>query len=117
MTFAVLSQCCCTKKGVIEDYPFDSTTAVFKVMGKAFALADSVEFELINVKCDPEKALELRAQHDAVIPGYHMNKKHWNSLQIDGSLEQGDIFQWIDDSYELVASKLSKALQEELAAL
>lgn len=117
MTFEVLRQYCCAKKGVLEDYPFDETTAVFKIMGKMFALANSIDFVLINVKCDPELALELRAQYDAVTPGYHMSKKHWNSLQMDGSLEQRAIFEWIDHSYDLVVSKLPKLLKEELAEL
>jgi len=76
----MLRQHCCAKPGVVEDYPFGEETATFRVMGKMFALSDPFEFTLINVKCDPELALELRAQYSAVTPGYHMNKKHWNSL-------------------------------------
>ena len=117
MTFEMLRHCCCAKKGVTEDYPFDSTTATFRVMGKIFAIADSEEFTRVNLKCEPERALNLREQYAGVIPGYHMNKKHWNTILLDGSLPQDDIFQWIEESYHLVTAKLPKNLKEELEAL
>lgn len=113
----MLRQVCTAKKGVLEDYPFDETTATFKVMGKIFAIADAQDFQSINVKCDPLKALALREQYSAVVPGYHMNKKHWNTLQLDGSLAHHDILEWIDDSYQLVAGKLPRNLKEELETL
>lgn len=108
---------CLNKKGVTESTPFDDVTLVFKVMNKMFALTD-VEGDLsVNLKCDPEKAIELRQEYDAVIPGYHMNKKHWNTIAIDGSIPAKQIQQWIDDSYDLIVRSLTKKLQEELKEL
>lgn len=100
---------CLTKKGVTEEFPFDQNTLVYKVMGKMFALADVDTFQSINLKCDPEKAIQLRETYKGVTPGYHMSKKHWNTVQTDGSIADNLIFQWIDDSYQLVVGKLSSA--------
>lgn len=108
---------CIALKGVSEEFPFDENTLVFKVMGKMFALCDVNSFESINVKCDPEKAIELREQYSTVLPGYHMNKKHWNTVLIDGSIDDKLIYQWILDSYHLVIASLTKNLREELAKL
>ncbi|MBX2841603.1 MAG: MmcQ/YjbR family DNA-binding protein [Flammeovirgaceae bacterium] len=108
---------CLKKNGVIEETPFDEITLVFKVMGKMFALTDIVNFESINLKCDPEEAVALREKYDTVLPGYHMNKKHWNTIKIDGELSDNELKHWIDHSYNLVVSKLSKKLQEELTNL
>lgn len=105
---------CLSKKGVTEEFPFDQVVLVFKVKGKMFALTDTDEFESINLKCDPEIAAELRERYPAVLPGYHMNKKHWNTLLMDGSLPDKLIKKWIDDSYELVVKGLPKKLKEEL---
>ncbi|MCU0413997.1 MAG: MmcQ/YjbR family DNA-binding protein [Ignavibacteriaceae bacterium] len=101
---------CLKKKGVTEEFPFDEETLVFKVMGKIFLLAslESVPLQ-INLKCDPEKAVELREEYEVVQPGYHMNKKHWNTIIINGSISTGQIFEWIDDSYNLVLAGLSKS--------
>ena len=105
---------CLLKKGSSEDFPFDDVTLVFKVMGKMFALA-SLDGDLsINLKCNPEKAIELRASYPSVIPGYHMNKKHWNSVIIDGSVNDRLIMEWIDHSYALVVNSLTKKQKEEL---
>jgi predicted DNA-binding protein (MmcQ/YjbR family) len=94
---------CITKNSATESFPFDEETLVFKVAGKIFALV-SLEGELtINLKCDPCFALELRERYPAVTPGYHMNKKHWNTVAVDGSISDKEIFSWIDHSYELVA--------------
>lgn len=108
---------CLNLKGVTQEFPFDNRTLVYKVMGKMFALADVEEFESINLKCDPEKAIELRERYPAVKPGYHMHKKHWNTVVIDGSLSDRLIEEWIIDSYNLVASGLTKKLKEELSQL
>jgi len=97
---------CLAKGGVTEEFPFDEETMVFKVMGKMFALADVTVFESINLKCDPEQAVLLREQYPAVLPGYHMNKKHWNTVLMDGSLPDKLVKQWIDNSYNLVAARL-----------
>lgn len=109
---------CISKPGVTEDFPFDENTLVFKVMGKMFALADVEEFISMNLKCDPERAVELREKYDGtVLPGYHMNKKHWNTVMVDGAMNDRELQDLIDHSYELVASGLPKALKEELKNL
>lgn len=105
---------CIAKPGVTEELPFDESTLVFKVMGKMFTLTNIDCFESFNVKCDPEKAVELREQYRAVEPGYHMNKKHWNTIRIDGELKQPELQHWIDHSYDLVVSKLTKKQKETL---
>ena len=99
---------CLFKVGVTESFPFDETTLVFKVMGKMFALTDTQDDFSINIKCDPEKAVELRERYPAVLPGYHMNKNHWNTILVDGSVNDEILKQWIDDSYMLVAKSLTK---------
>lgn len=107
----------CLQKGslISEDFPFDEQTLVIKVAGKMFVLADiTSDTPSINLKCDPERALELRAQYDAVQPGYHMNKKHWNTVVIDGSIPDEDILRMIDHSYECVVEGLSRADRERL---
>ena len=108
---------CLQKKGVTEEFPFDSKTLVFKVMGKMFALTDVDMFTSINLKCDPERAVELRERYSAVMGGYHMNKKHWNTVLMDGTLPDNLVKEWIDHSYELVVAKLPKALKEQFNVL
>jgi len=108
---------CLGKKGVTEEFPFDESTLVFKVMGKMFALTDLENFESVNLKCDPENAIQLREEFAAVMPGYHMNKKHWNTVLMDGTISDRLIKTWIDDSYNLVAASLSKQFQLELKRL
>lgn len=105
---------CISKPGVTEEFPFDSNTLVFKVAGKMFALSDIVNFESINFKCEPELAVELRERYPAVTPGYHMNKKHWNTVAMDGTIENKLILQWIDHSYNLVVSGLPRKVQAGL---
>jgi predicted DNA-binding protein (MmcQ/YjbR family) len=99
---------CLNKKGVTEEFPFDANTLVFKVMGKMFALTDVDNFESINLKCDPERAIQLRDEYEAVQPGYHMNKKHWNTVLMDGRVGERLIKEWIDHSYELVVQSLPR---------
>ncbi len=108
---------CLSKKGVTEEFPFDHDTLVFKVMGKIFALADVDRFESINLKCDPELVLTLREHYPAVQPGYHMNKKHWNTVLMDGSVSDNLLTEWIDHSYDQVVSGLTKAMKATLLAL
>lgn len=96
---------CLKKEGVTEEFPFGINTLVFKVAGKMFALTDVENFESINLKCLPEEAIQWREQYDAVQPGYHMNKKHWNTVMMDRSLPDKIVKQWIDQSYYLVAKK------------
>ncbi len=97
---------CMLKKGVTESFPFDEITLVFKVMGKMFALTNTEGEFTLNLKCDPEKAIELREHYPSVLPGYHMDKKHWNTVIIDGMVADELLKEWIDDSYDLVVSKL-----------
>lgn len=114
MNIEKIREYCLLKKGVTENFPFDDVTLVFKVADKIFALTNLDGDLSVNLKCDPYRAIELRERHSAVLPGYHMNKKHWNTINIDGAVPDKLIFQWIDDSYDLVVSKLSKARKKEL---
>jgi|SRR5690554_309727 len=117
MNIETLRNYCRDKKGVTEDFPFDDTSLVFKVAGKMFCLTDLEDELAINVKNNPEKNIEMREKYTAVKPGYHMNKKHWNTVQIDGSIPDAMIFQMIDESYDLVVNNLSKKVQQELSLL
>jgi predicted DNA-binding protein (MmcQ/YjbR family) len=108
---------CLAKRGVTEEFPFGEETLVYKVMGKMFALADVTLFESINLKCDPEQAVELREEHPAVQPGYHMNKKHWNTVLMDGSLPDKLVKNWIDNSYNLVVASLPAKVKAEMKSL
>ena len=105
---------CIEKTGVSETFPFDETTLVFKVMGKMFSLTDLEGDFSINLKCDPQKAFELREHYPSVIPGYHMNKNHWNTVMVDGSVSDDLLKQWIDHSYELVVAGLTRKLRMQL---
>nr|MBI1231290.1 MmcQ/YjbR family DNA-binding protein [Cytophagales bacterium] len=102
---------CLAKKGVTEDTPFDPDTLCFRVGGKIFAIVDILAFESVNLKCDPEYAVELRETYPGVSPGYHMNKKHWNTVTFDGSIADTKILEWVDYSYELVLRSLPKKVQ------
>lgn len=115
MTLDILRDYCLLKNQVTEEFPFDAQTLVFKVAGKMFALTDVDQFESINLKCDPERAVELREQFDAVRPGYHMNKKHWNTVLINSDVSHEMILQMVDDSYELVVKSLPQKRRNELA--
>jgi len=105
---------CLSKKGVSESFPFDDTTLVFKVLDKMFTLTDIEDTFKINLKFDEEKALELREQYEAVIPGYHMSKKYWNTIIVDGSIPDNMLQKWIDGSYNIVVSKMPKYKQKKL---
>lgn len=118
MQLSFLHDYCMAKKGVEETLPFGPDTLVYKVMGKAFLLCRvHDEVASFNVKCDPDIALELRETYDAVQPGYHMNKKHWNTINCNAGLSMSLIKQWIDDSYNLVVASLTKTQKAALAAL
>ena len=107
---------CSAKPGSAEDYPFGDEVAVFKVAGKIFALSRLTDDPLrVSLKCEPALAEQLRAAHAAVIPGYHLNKRHWNTVVIDGSLPRAMIEDMVEDSYDLVVSKLSRTRQRGLA--
>lgn len=105
---------CLSKRGVTEETPFGPDTLVYKVMGKMFSICSIDNFGDINLKCDPELAQELRDKYDFVIPGYHMNKKHWNTIQTNTGVPDDLLHKWIDHSYELVVNGLTKKLKEEL---
>ncbi|MCF6366055.1 MAG: MmcQ/YjbR family DNA-binding protein [Bacteroidales bacterium] len=105
---------CLSKKAVSESFPFDKTTLVLKVLDKMFALTDLEDDFSINLKCEPEKAILVREKYNAVKEGYHMNKKHWNTIIIDGSIPDSKLKKWIDDSYNSVVSKMTKKNREKL---
>jgi predicted DNA-binding protein (MmcQ/YjbR family) len=105
---------CFQKKGTTEHFPFDKNTLVFKVGGKIFALTDISEFKSINLKCNPEKAINLREQFSGIQPGFHMNKKHWNTIRFFDDVDDNLIRDLIDHSYDLVLLSLSKKKQNEI---
>ncbi|OJV13011.1 MAG: MmcQ-like protein [Dyadobacter sp. 50-39] len=115
MNLETLRDYCLKLPGVTEELPFGPDTLVFKVMGKVFLLTplDSPQHSF-NAKCDPEKAEELREKYPDVKPGYHMNKKHWNTVHVTGSIPSEELFSWVKDSYDLVAASLPKKTQLEL---
>ena len=114
MNLASLRDFCLSLKGATEDTPFDDKVLVFKVMGKMFCLTDMDSFESVNVKCEPEKALELREKFVEVTPGYHMSKVHWNNVLVNEGVDDETIFSWILDSYTLIVKGLTKKQREAL---
>jgi len=114
MNIEELREYCLAKKGATESFPFDEATLVFKVAGKMFCLTDLVDDFAVALKNDPEKNMVLREQFPAVRPGYHMNKQHWNTVLIDGSISDKMLIQLIDESYRLVVKKLPLKMREEL---
>ncbi|MBS1636400.1 MAG: MmcQ/YjbR family DNA-binding protein [Bacteroidetes bacterium] len=115
MNIEELREYCLSKKGVEESFPFDNETLVFKVKGKIFLLSGISRNPLqFNAKCDPDKAIELRETYSCVMPGYHMNKAHWNTIVCDGSVSKKLILEWVDHSYDLIVKSLPKKLQAEL---
>ncbi len=118
MNIEELRSYCLSKKGVEETLPFGPDTLVFKVMGKAFLLTGLDELDVrFNVKCDPELAIELRERYHCVLPGFHMNKKHWNTVVCDNSVSGKLYREWIDHSYDLVVSGLPKKDKATLESL
>ncbi len=116
MNIEELREYCIAKKGATEEFPFDDVTLVFKVGNKMFALTSLDEELRVNLKCEPGKAIELRENYSYVIPGYHMNKKHWNTILITEESNDKLIYSWIDDSYDLVVESLTKKEKEKLMA-
>lgn len=114
MTLEFYRSHCLAKPGVTEDTPFDANTLCFRVGGKIFSLLDIEAFDYINLKCDPERAVELREQYDGITPGYHMNKKLWNSVSVSGNVPDKLILDLADHSYELIFASLPKKLQSEI---
>lgn len=114
MNIEDIREFCLSFAGTEEGLPFDDDTLVFFVKKKMFCLAQIVDCKYINLKCDPDKAIELRERYQEITPGYHMNKKHWNSVRIDGLLSDQQIKELITDSYNLVVEQLPKKLRHEL---
>jgi predicted DNA-binding protein (MmcQ/YjbR family) len=121
MNLETFYEYCLSKKAVTEHFPFDEDTLVFKVGGKMFALSSLKQWEKqepsVNLKCDPERALELRANYDAINEGYHMSKIHWNTVAINQDVPDAMLKALIDHSYDLVFKSLTKKIQAEIAAL
>ena len=116
MNIEELRDYCLSKPGTKETLPFGPETLVYKVGGKIFLLLglDNEDFRF-NLKCDPDKAIEIREEFSCVLPGYHMNKKHWNTIVVDGSASVKQLKEWIDHSYELVAGSLPKKLRDSFS--
>lgn len=112
MNVEEVRQYCIAKKGVTEGFPFDEETLVLKVGGKIFALLSLDRIPSVNLKCDPEWAIELRERFNDILPGYHMNKKHWNTVMLEGSLQDSLVAEMITHSYELVLASLPRKVQE-----
>jgi len=105
MNIEILREYCISKKNITESFPFGDDILVFKTAGRIFAMVNLEGDLSINLKCDPAEAMELRERYSSVTPGYHMNKKHWNTILIDGSVPDKELFSWIDHSYDLVLKK------------
>ena len=114
MTLEFFRDYCLSLPAVTEDTPFDVTTLAFRVGGKIFALMDMEVFEYVNLKCDPERAIELREQYPGITPGYHMNKKLWNSVSVKGNVPDPLILELARHSYELIRDSLPKKVRESL---
>jgi predicted DNA-binding protein (MmcQ/YjbR family) len=121
MNLETFYEYCLSKKGVTEHFPFDEDTLVFKVGGKIFALSSLLQWEKgsprMNLKCDPERAQELRAEYDAIHPGFHMSKLHWNTIEANKDVPDILLKELIDHSYELVFKSLTKKIQNEIVEL
>ena len=113
MEIEELRNFCLSLPGAEEGFPFDKTTLVFSVRSKMFCATNVETFEFINVKCNPEKAILLREKYKEVIPGYYMNKNHWNSIMTKGRIGDNLMKEWIRDSYTLIVSNLPKKTQRE----
>lgn len=116
MNIEELRDFCLSLKATDENFPFDEEILVFSVKGKMFCLVNIAKYEFINLKCDPEEAVELREQYAEVTAGWHMNKRHWNSVRLNGNISDKLLKQWIINSYNLVVAGLPKKIQAELFA-
>ena len=118
MTLETLETYCLSKNGAVKEFPFGNEHMVFKVMGKLFAIISIEENPLhINLKATPEDCIVYRHLYACVIPGYHMNKTHWNTVILDGCLDNQIVLEMIDESYALIVGKLTKRQREELSLL
>ena len=114
MNIEDLRNYCLAKRGVTEHFPFDDKVLVFKVLNKMFVLANIENFDRFNAKCNPERAIELREMYQAIEPGYHMSKIHWNTIFVNRDLPQNLILELIDHSYDLIVESLPKKLRQTL---
>lgn len=112
MNIEELRDYCLSKAHTTEGFPFDDVTLVFKVHEKMFALTSLNKAFTVNLKCDPEKAIQLRERHHEIIPGFHMSKKHWNTINLEGTLSDQFVHELIDHSYDMVWKSLPKKLRE-----
>jgi predicted DNA-binding protein (MmcQ/YjbR family) len=117
MDIESLRNYCLSLPHTSEGFPFDNKTLVFKVAGKMFALTGIEEFNSVNLKCEPERAISLREQYPCVKPGYHMSKTHWNTVEMDNSISDQMIYLWVRESYDLVVDSLTKKLKVELGLI
>jgi predicted DNA-binding protein (MmcQ/YjbR family) len=116
MNIEQFQEYCISLPGVTEEFPFGEEILVYKVKGKIFALTHIDDFQSVNLKCDPENAVELRERYDGVRPGYHMNKKHWNTVEVHSNIPNKLLLQWVRDSYDLVVKSLPKKDRESLVS-
>ncbi len=115
MNIETLREYCIARPGATESFPFNEVTLVFKVGNKIFALMDTESRpSTLALKCDPERAVQLREEYTTVVPGYHLNKKHWNTITVDGSVPSSELQAWIDHSYQLVRKSLPRAVRDSL---
>ncbi len=115
LTAAKLRRCCLGFPGVVEEFPFRPGLSVFKVAGKVFALTALKQRPLsVSLKCEPELAEQLRATYSAIRPGYHLNKRHWNTVEIDGEVADQLVLDMVEDSYDLVVAGMPKRVQATL---
>jgi predicted DNA-binding protein (MmcQ/YjbR family) len=114
MNIELLREHCISKKAVTEEFPFDNDTLVFKVAGKMFALTSLSQPVSVNLKCDPEKVEELRQTYEAINPGYHMSKAHWNTVNFNEDVNDKLLLSMVNDSYDLVVNGLPKKVREQL---
>ena len=117
MDLESLRNYCLLKKGVTEELPFDEDSPVYKVMGKIFAITNLNPPYSVNLKCDPEKAIDLRERYDAITPGYHMNKTHWNTIELNRGVPSSLLKELVDHSYDLVVNRLPKKAKEKFLRL
>ena len=116
MTPAALRRCCLELPGAVEEFPFTPENSVFKVSGKIFAITPLRARPLrVSLKCEPGLAEQLRVSYPAIGPGYHLNKRHWNTVMLDGSIRDAMVREMIEDSYDLVVARLPRATREALA--
>jgi len=116
MNIEEVREYCISKKAVTESFPFDETTLVFKVMNKMFCLLGLDDIR-VSLKNDPEKNIEFRVHYSAIIPGYHLNKEHWNTINLDGTVPTQLLKEMIDESYQLIVESLPKKKQQEFKDL